>query len=64
MAKDKNITPEALVIAWILRHPAKIQAIPGTTNIERIKGICGALSCTLTREEWYALYRAAGNILP
>jgi len=64
MASQKNVTPEAIVIAWILRHPAKMQAIPGTTNIERVKGISAALTCDMTREEWYAIYRAAGNILP
>ena len=64
MAKLKGVTPEAIVIAWILRHPAKIQAIPGTTNPGRLKGICAAAGCEMTREEWYGIYRAAGNTLP
>jgi len=64
LAAQKSVTPEAIVIAWILRHPAKIQAIPGSTNIERIKGICGAYNCEMSREEWYEIYRAAGNTLP
>jgi len=64
LAKEKGITPEAIVIAWILRHPAKIQAIPGTTNPERLKGICAAAHIELSRPEWYTIYRAAGNVLP
>jgi len=64
LAAQKSVTPEAIVIAWILRHPAKIQAIPGSTNIERIKGILKAYECELTRQEWYAVYRSAGNVLP
>ncbi|MDR2571014.1 MAG: aldo/keto reductase [Oscillospiraceae bacterium] len=64
LAAQKNITPEAVVIAWILRHPAKMQAIPGSTNIERVKGICAALSCDISRREWYDIYCAAGNVLP
>ncbi|MCL2014920.1 MAG: aldo/keto reductase [Defluviitaleaceae bacterium] len=64
IAKEHNITAEAVVIAWILRHPAKIQPIPGTTNAERLKGITGAYSVTLSREEWYKIYCAAGNVLP
>jgi len=64
MAAQRNITPEAIVIAWILRHPAKMQAIPGSTNPERIAGICKAYECELSREEWYTIYRAAGNVLP
>jgi len=64
LAAQKGVTPEAIVIAWILHHPAKMQAIPGSTNIERVKGICKANTFDLTRQEWYAVYRAAGNVLP
>jgi predicted oxidoreductase len=64
LAEKYGVTPEAVVIAWILRHPAKMQAIPGTTNAKRLKGICGAYSFEMTRPEWYAVYRAAGNVLP
>ncbi|MCL2603072.1 MAG: aldo/keto reductase [Defluviitaleaceae bacterium] len=64
LAEKYNVTQEAVVIAWILRHPANIQAIPGTTNVARLKGICGAYSVEMTRPEWYAVYRAAGNVLP
>jgi predicted oxidoreductase len=64
LAAEKNVTAEAIVIAWILRHPAKIQAIPGTTNAGRLKGICEGSSVELTRAEWYKIYIAAGNVLP
>jgi len=64
VAAEKNITAEAVVVAWILRHPAKIQAIPGTTNVERLKGICEGSSVELSRQEWYKIYCAAGNVLP
>ena len=64
LAKEKNATPEAIVIAWIMRHPAKIQAIPGTTNATRLEGICAGADVELSREEWYKIYIAAGNVLP
>ena len=64
LASEKRVTPEAIVIAWILRHPANIQAIPGTTNVERLKGICQACSFEMSREEWYKIYCSAGNLLP
>ena len=64
LALEKGVTPEAIVIAWILRHPANMQAIPGTTNKDRLKGICAAGSVNMTREEWYRVYCAAGNKLP
>jgi len=64
LAAEKGVSAEAIVVAWILRHPAKIQAIPGTTNADRLKGICEACSFEMSREEWYKIYLSAGNILP
>lgn len=64
LAAEKGVSPEAVVTAWILRHPAITQVIPGTTNTDRIKSICEAYNFTLTREEWYAIYCSAGNKLP
>ena len=64
MAEKYNVTPNAIAIAWILRHPAHIQAIVGTTNRQRLKDICKASDVCLTREVWYELYLAAGKLLP
>nr|WP_273702590.1 aldo/keto reductase [Thermoanaerobacter sp. A7A] len=64
IAAKKGVPSIAIPIAWILRHPAKIQPIVGTTNPARLKDICKASEIELTREEWYELYRAAGNKLP
>ena len=64
LAEVKGIPNTAIAIAWILRHPAKIQPIVGTTNVQRLKDICRASQVTLSREEWYEIYRAAGNKLP
>lgn len=47
-------------IAWLLRYPARMQVVLGTTNPARVK----AAEVGLTRSEWYALYKAAGNSLP
>ncbi|OTG50041.1 aldo/keto reductase [Streptococcus agalactiae] len=64
LAKNYNVSSEAIVISWILRHPAKIQAIVGSMNPSRLKAIDKANDIALTREEWYDIYRSAGNILP
>ncbi|MAU09872.1 MAG: aldo/keto reductase [Anaerolineaceae bacterium] len=64
MAEAKGVTNTAIAIAWILRHPARMQPIVGTTNPDRVKAISKASDITLTRQEWYAIYRAAGNKLP
>lgn len=64
LAAIKGVKNTAIAIAWILRHPAKIQAIVGTTNAERLKDICKASTIELTKQEWYDIYKAAGNKLP
>ena len=59
-----GVSKTTVAIAWILRHPAKMQPVTGTTNLQRLKDSFKATEFTLTREEWYEIYRAAGNILP
>ncbi|SNX67221.1 aldo/keto reductase family protein [Bacillus oleivorans] len=64
LAEAKGVTASAIAIAWILRHPAKIQPIVGTMNAQRLLEIVKASNIELSRKEWYELYRAAGNELP
>lgn len=65
MAKEKGTSGEAILISWILRHPARMQAIIGTTNTLRIKACCQTDGLALTREEWYRLFTAGrGEVLP
>lgn len=64
LAEKYQVTDSAIAIAWILRHPARIQPIVGTTDSERIRAIAKAATFTLTREEWYELYQSAGKKLP
>lgn len=64
IADKKGVNKSAIAIAWILRHPAKIHAIIGTMNPERLTGIAKASDIEISREDWYEIYRAAGNELP
>lgn len=64
LAAEKGVTNTTIAVAWLLRHPAHMQPIIGTTNPGRVKESCQAANITLTRQEWYAIYRAAGNKLP
>lgn len=64
IAADKGVTNTAIAIAWLLRHPAHMQPIIGTTNPQRVKDSCQASGVTLSRQEWYQIYLAAGNRLP
>lgn len=59
-----GVSKTTVAFAWILRHPAKMQPVTGTTNLTRLTDCLKASEVKLTREEWYEIYRAAGNILP
>lgn len=67
LAEEKGTTREAIVLGWLMRHPAKVQPVIGTTNLERIKNCYDAIrqSELMTRDEWYTLYvTARGKKLP
>ena len=59
-----GLSKTGVAAAWILRHPAGIQTIAGSTSLKRIQDICRADDIVLTREEWYRIYLAAGKQLP
>ena len=59
-----GLTKTGVAAAWILRHPANMQVIAGTMDPDHLAEVCKAADVTLTRAEWYALYRAAGHRLP
>ncbi|EIQ00927.1 putative oxidoreductase [Opitutaceae bacterium TAV1] len=59
MAAGKGVGIDALALAWLLRHPAGIRPVVGTTRPERIASSAQAEHITLSREEWYALLTAA-----
>lgn len=64
LAEKYNVSNTTIALAWILRHPAKMQAVTGTINPKRLIDCAKAVEVTLTREEWYSLYLAAGYRLP
>ena len=64
LADKYNVTPTTIATAWILRHPANMQVIAGTTKLSRMKEIAAAASVKLERSEWYRLYLSAGHMLP
>lgn len=64
IAERYHVSHETIVVAWILRHPAKIQTIVGSMKPERLTKIAEADQISLTRPEWYDIYRSAGNLLP
>lgn len=63
-ATQYGVSDEAIVVAWLLRHPAQIQTIVGTMNPDRLLKMAEAEKVQISRPEWYEIYRSAGNILP
>lgn len=64
LAIKYGVTSSTIAISWILRYPAKMQAIVGTTNPKHLREVSQAANFSLTRKEWYEIYLAAGNNLP
>lgn len=62
LANKYNVTKNAIVVAWIVRHPANIQAIFGTTSIKHLEEICLGCDITLTHEEYYHILASAMKI--
>ena len=64
VAAEHGVSNTTIAMAWLLRHPAKMQPVTGTMNLGRLKDCAKATEIELTRDQWYDIYRAAGNILP
>ena len=64
LAEREGVSKTAVAIAWILRHPAKMQAIIGTMNPAHVADACAASEVNLSHHDWYSLYLAAGKYLP
>ncbi|VKM68637.1 aldo/keto reductase family oxidoreductase [Streptococcus pneumoniae] len=64
LAIKYGVTSSTIAVSWILRYPAKMQAVVGTTNPKHLREVSRAANFSLTRKEWYEIYLAAGNNLP
>ena len=64
IAAAHSVTPSAIAVAWITRHPANIQVVLGTTKLARVKEAVAGAGVALSREEWYRLFREAGYTVP
>lgn len=64
LAIKYGVTSSTIAISWILRYPAKMQAVVGTTNPKHLREVSRAANFSLTRKEWYEIYLTAGNNLP
>lgn len=64
IAQTYGVSKNAIAVAWILRHPANMQVLLGSMTPSRLTEMMAGADVTLTTQEWYDLYIAAGNDLP
>jgi predicted oxidoreductase len=64
MGEKYGVSAAAMAVAWLLRHPARMQVLVGTVNAERFNELCKACDVRLSREDWYQIFKAGGNVLP
>ncbi len=64
IGKKYGVGADVIAYAWLLRIPGRMQVVLGTTKSERVVNAAKAADITLSRSEWYDIYRAAGNQLP
>lgn len=65
LASMHGVSGEAIVLAWLLRHPVGIQPVLGTTRSDRLRACAQSLELTLSREQWYRLFETArGKSMP
>lgn len=61
---EYGVSATTIAMAWLLRHPAGFQPITGTMKTGRLTECLKAAEITITRQQWYDIYKSAGNILP
>lgn len=64
IATDYGVSAMAVATAWIIRHPARMQVVLGTTNGGRVTEAAAGSDIVLTRAQWYELFRASGHRVP
>jgi predicted oxidoreductase len=59
MAADHGVSRPVMALAWLLRHPARMIPVIGTTRPERIRELVRAESVQIERDAWYRLLETA-----
>ena len=59
LAEAYSVSSEAIVLAWLMRHPAGIMPVLGTSRCDRLRACAESVNVTLSRDEWYRLFEAA-----
>jgi predicted oxidoreductase len=62
VARSHDTSAAAIMLAWLLHHPAGIVPIIGATKVEHVIDNCAADRVQLSRDEWYSLLRTTAQI--
>jgi predicted oxidoreductase len=54
-----GLSLDQTLLAWLMRHPAGILPVVGTSKIERVKVAMQAVGMTMSREDWYGIWQAS-----
>lgn len=63
-AQDREVSPDQVAIAWLLKHPARILPIVGSGDLARVRSAARSTALELNRQQWYQIWTAAGGTLP
>ena len=61
-SKKYSCDTEAIVIAWLLKHPSKILPVIGSTQISRVKKCINSLKVDYSKEDWYRIFEKRNGI--
>ena len=64
VASAHGVSRAAVAMAWLMKHPAGVMPICGSTKPDRIRDVARAASVRLSRDEWYRLFTAAAGKPP
>ena len=60
-----NLPQDIILLAWIVKHPAQIKPVIGTTSVERIKTLQKLQNFELEIEDWFAIWtESIGTKIP
>jgi predicted oxidoreductase len=59
IADAQGVGVDAVAVAWLLAHPARIMPVVGTNTLARVARIAEAATVDMSRIDWFRIYTAA-----
>jgi predicted oxidoreductase len=65
LVEKYHLGSDTILLAWILKHPAKVIPVAGTVNIARIQALMKAVELDLEQGDWFAIWtESMGSKVP